>query len=156
MAKENIHGTLVIADGRGVLMTGPSGSGKTALALELMRYCTGYGLFGRLVCDDRVLLEPHHGRLVGRAVPVIGGQVEARGFGPALLPHEPATVIDLLVGVERGCEPPARLQYDETAVINTIQLPALKCSGSDLSGAVRAIAARLLLPPFTEKPHIID
>lgn len=156
MSKANVHGTLVIADTHGVLITGPPGAGKSALALELMRYCAEYGRFARLICDDRVLLGVYHGRLVGHAAPAIGGQIEARGYGPVPIAHEPAAVIDLVVQVALGSRPPARLQYDEAAVVEGVPLPLLQCSGHDPASAVRATAARLQLPPFVDVSIKID
>ncbi|WP_274423491.1 HPr kinase/phosphorylase [Chelativorans sp. YIM 93263] len=156
MSKANAHGTLVIADTHGVLITGPSGAGKSALALEIIRYCAEYGRLARLICDDQVLLGVHNGRVLGRAAPSIAGQIEARGYGPVSIAHEPAAVIDLVVQIAPGSGHPARLQYDEEAVVIGVPLPSLQCSRHDMASAVRAIAARLRLPPFADDSSKID
>ena len=63
-----VHASAVLAGARAVLIRGAPGAGKSRLALALIQAAqTGLLPFARLVGDDRVHLEAHHGRLlVGR------------------------------------------------------------------------------------------
>ncbi len=62
-----IHASVVLAGARGVLIRGETGAGKSRLVLSLL-HAANAGLlpFARLVADDRVHIEAHHGRS-GRA-----------------------------------------------------------------------------------------
>lgn len=93
------HGTVVVLDETGVLVTGPSQSGKTSLALALLERWTARGRFAALVADDRVILEASGGRLIARVPAVIAGLAERCGRGIGRLPHEPAAVIGLHVPI---------------------------------------------------------
>ena len=143
----NHHATLVILGDKGVLITGPSGSGKTGLALALLRLCAAGGRFARLVSDDQVFVRESGGRLIGSVPPSIEGLAEARGFGPASLVHERAAVIDLLVRLVPPDVAP-RFQEVEAEFIEEVSLARLDLPAGNAEGAVMAIAARLLLPPF--------
>ena len=60
-----VHASSVLAGARAVLIRGGAGSGKSKLALALIDAAqTGMLAFARLVGDDRVHLEPRHGRLL--------------------------------------------------------------------------------------------
>ncbi|MGA7487776.1 MAG: serine kinase, partial [Xanthobacteraceae bacterium] len=62
-----VHASAVLAGARAVLIRGPAGAGKSQLALALIHAGeTGLLRFARLVGDDRVHLEAHHGRLLVR------------------------------------------------------------------------------------------
>lgn len=149
------HGSLVVVQEHGILITGVSGAGKTALALELLRQCAASGFFARLVSDDQVLLSVYGQHLVGHAPPTIGGLAEARGYGPAPLAYECAAVVDLVVQLAADSSAP-RFQEGETVTIEGITLPCLCLACGDIGGAVRAIAAHLRLPPFGPAAHKID
>jgi len=70
------HGTLLLVEGVGVLLTGPSGIGKSECALDLLR--RGH----RLVADDVVeLVRGVDGRLQGSAPERIRYHLEIRGLG---------------------------------------------------------------------------
>jgi serine kinase of HPr protein (carbohydrate metabolism regulator) len=143
----NHHGSLVLVGDRGVLITGPSGSGKSTLALALLRHCNACGVFARLVGDDQVFLAPRHGRLVGRAAPVIRGLIEAHGLGPSPVRNEEAAVVDHVVRLVPAADAP-RYQDGESVVMETIALPCLNLAQRNAEAGVWAIAARLLLPPL--------
>ncbi len=53
--------------------------------------------FARLIGDDRVQLEPCHGRLLVRPAASLAGLIEVRGVGIRRLPHEPVGVVGLVV-----------------------------------------------------------
>ena len=70
-----IHASCVAAGYGSVLIKGSAGSGKSALAMSLI------ALGGRLVADDRTLVELNDGGLWASAPETIRGLVEARGVG---------------------------------------------------------------------------
>jgi len=89
-----IHASAVLVGARAVLIRGPAGAGKSRLALALLSAAqTGQLGFARLVADDRVLIEPMHGRLLARPAPALAGLLEVRGLGVRRIPHEPVAVV---------------------------------------------------------------
>lgn len=81
-----VHASAVLTGARAVLIRGPAGSGKSGLAMALIAGAqTGLLRFARLVADDRVLLEAHHGRLLARPPAALAGLIEVRGVGIAKL-----------------------------------------------------------------------
>lgn len=96
--RETVHASCVLLDEAGVLIRGPSGAGKSALCLALLDRFFLEGRHARLVGDDRVRLEAHHGRLVARPHPALAGLIEIRGLGPRrLVTYAPAAVVRLVV-----------------------------------------------------------
>ena len=97
-ASSTIHASAALVGARAILIRGPSGSGKSRLALALIEAALdGRIPFARLVADDRVALEVHHGRLIARAPAELAGLIEVRGLGIRRLDHEPVAVIGLIV-----------------------------------------------------------
>ena len=94
-----IHATALLLGHRGILIRGPSGSGKSRLALSLLQ-SAGSAAFVRLVGDDRIHVEPVHGRLLMRAPVALQGLLEIRGLGPIRLPFEPMAVAHLAVDLD--------------------------------------------------------
>ena len=93
-----IHATAVLVGARAVLIQGPPGSGKSGLALALLQAEQGRALpFACLVGDDRVHVEPVHGRLLVSPAAPLAGQIEVRGVGIMTMPHEPVAVVVLVV-----------------------------------------------------------
>ena len=93
-----VHASAVLAGARAVLIRGPAGAGKSQLALTLIQAAqTGLLRFARLVGDDRVHLEAHHGRLLVRPAPALAGLIEVRGLGIRRLDYEPVAVVGLVV-----------------------------------------------------------
>ena len=93
-----VHACAVLVGAHALLIRGPAGSGKSQLVLALMRAAqSGHLPFCRLVGDDRVQLEPHHGRLLARAPDAIAGMIEARGLGIRQMPHDSLAVIGAVV-----------------------------------------------------------
>jgi hypothetical protein len=110
-----IHATCILFGEAGILIRGQSGSGKSTLARQLLGRADAAGLFGGLVCDDRVALSVRHGRLIARAVASIAGRMEIRGVGLVTVPWESAAVVRLVVdcGMSSTRFPdPERLQTD--------------------------------------------
>lgn len=88
-----VHGTVVLAGTRGILLRGASGSGKSTLAARLIERGA------KLVADDRVHLSACHGRVVAAAVAPVAGLIELRGRGIAPVAHERSAVIRLVIDI---------------------------------------------------------
>jgi HPr kinase/phosphorylase len=117
-----IHASAVLVGARAVLIRGASGAGKSRLALALLRGHPSPS-FARLVGDDRVHLQPSHGRLLVRPAPALAGLIEIRGVGIRRLPFEPVAVVGLVVDL---ASPEAeRLPDDLEATIAGLRLPRL-------------------------------
>jgi len=120
----SVHASAVLAGARAVLIRGPAGAGKSRLALALIEAReTGLLPFVRLVGDDRVHLQPAHGRLLVRPTPALAGLIEVRGIGIRKLAHEPVAVVGLVVDL--GAADADRLPAGEPAVICGIRLQRL-------------------------------
>jgi HPr kinase/phosphorylase len=94
----SVHASAVLVGARALLIRGPAGSGKSRLALKLIEAAqAGVLRFARLVADDRVRLEPCHGRLLARAPKELAGLIEVRGLGIRHMSHEPMAVVGGIV-----------------------------------------------------------
>lgn len=120
-----IHASCVLVGEAGVLIRGASGSGKSALAHMLLAEAAQADAFARLVCDDRVHVQPRHGRLLARAVPPLEGCLEVRGVGLLGVAHEPAAVVRLVV--DCAVDAPVRLPElaEQSETIEGVVLPRL-------------------------------
>jgi HPr kinase/phosphorylase len=126
MATESptVHASAVLAGARAVLIRGPAGAGKSRLALELIEAAqAGLLRFARLVADDRVHLEPCHGRVLARPPEALAGMIEMRGIGIRRLEHEPVAVVGLVVDL--AAEDAQRLPAASEAVICSLAIPRL-------------------------------
>jgi hypothetical protein len=98
MSSPTIHATAVLVGARAAMIRGPSGSGKSRLALALLQAASaGMLSFARLVADDRVHAQAHHGRLILRPAPALEGLLEIRGAGIRKFPFEPLAVAQWVV-----------------------------------------------------------
>jgi HPr kinase/phosphorylase len=119
-----VHASAVLAGARAVLIRGAAGTGKSRLALALIEAAqTGLVRFARLVGDDRVHLEPCHGRLLVRPTASLSGLIEVRGIGIRRLDHEACAVVGLVVDL--AAADAERLPTAGDAVISGIPLPRL-------------------------------
>ncbi len=143
----NIHATAIVLADRGILIAGTSGSGKTGLALALVMHARSFGLFGRLVGDDQLLLSAHGGRLVCAAPTTIAGLAEVRGIGPVPVEHEPRAQVDLVVRLVSAAAAP-RFAEPATERLAGCDVPCLVLAAGDRDAALFAVASRLSLPPF--------
>lgn len=130
-----LHASAVLVGEAGILIRGASGAGKSTLARELIRAAEEAGRFGRLVSDDRVIVEARNGRLIARAAPSIPGQMEIRGVGVVRVPYEPSAVIRLVVDIEAA---PARLPADGElqTTLASVSLPRITVNGPFTAGVV--------------------
>ena len=134
----SVHACAVLLGARAILIRGPAGSGKSRLALALIQATNAGRLpFARLIADDRVRLEAHHGRLLARAPETIAGLIEVRGLGIRRVAHEPVAVVGLVVDL--AAPDSERLPASQKAAIDGIALPRLAvASGVDPLPAVLA------------------
>lgn len=146
-AEDTVHGTAVLLDECGVLITGAAGAGKTSLALTLIRRARSDGHAAGLVADDRVVLSSNmQGVAIACPEPIIG-QVEVRGWGIA-------DVSDLVVGPARlallvRLVPAAQAQrfaMDSTETVQGHDIPCLHLPAGPPSTAATAVFAALGLP----------
>jgi len=119
-----IHASAVLVGSRAILIRGPSGAGKSRLALDLIEAPKrGALVFSRLVADDRVLLEAHHGRLIARPPPALAGLLEIRGLGIRQMPYEGIGTVGWVVDLaDREAE---RMPERTEIVIEGIELSRL-------------------------------
>ena len=123
--RPTVHACAVLVGARALLIRGPAGSGKSLLTFKLIAAAqSGLLPFARLVGDDRIRLEPCHGRLLVRAPDTLAGLIEVRGLGIRQLPHEPVAVVG---GVIDLATPQAnRLPERAEVEVEGIKLPQLK------------------------------
>src|SRR5690606_31117343 len=114
---------------------------------ELLARCAAQGRFARLVADDQLFLEARGGRLVARAPETIFCLAEARGWRPSPLRASRSMLVDLAISLV-GQESAPRHADDVSETIRGVAVPALRLRAGDPGAALRAISARLGLPPF--------
>jgi serine kinase of HPr protein (carbohydrate metabolism regulator) len=142
-AGPTVHASAVLAGARAVLIRGPAGAGKSQLALALI-HCAETGLlrFARLVGDDRVHLEPHHGRLLARPAAALAGLLEVRGLGIRRLAYEPVALVGLVVDL--AAEDAERLPAAREIAIEGVRLPRLAVAAG--TAPLPAVLAALRSP----------
>jgi serine kinase of HPr protein (carbohydrate metabolism regulator) len=139
-ATPTVHASAVLVGARAVLIRGPAGAGKSQLALALIQAAeTGLLRFARLVGDDRVHLEAHHGRLLVRGAPALAGLLEVRGLGIQRFDYEPVAVVGLVVDL--AADDAERLPAAGTTVISGVELPRLAVA--DATSPLPAVLAAL-------------
>jgi HPr kinase/phosphorylase len=141
-----VHASAVLAGARAVLIRGPAGAGKSQLALALIAAGqTGLLQFARLVGDDRVHLEPHHGRLLVRPAAALAGLIEVRGLGIRRLDHEPVARVGLVVDL--AAEDAERLPAGSETHLCGVRLPRLAVAAG--AAPLAAVLAMLNSAPAT-------
>jgi HPr kinase/phosphorylase len=121
-----VHASVVLVGAHAVLIRGRSGSGKSRLALALIE-AAGTPLlpFARLVADDRVVLEAHHGRLVASAPAALAGLIEVHGLGIRRLPYERLAVVGLVVDLAAADAQRWPTPQRSMAVVAGVRLPRI-------------------------------
>jgi HPr kinase/phosphorylase len=120
----SVHASAVLAGNRALLIRGGAGTGKSRLALALVGAATtGMLRFARLVGDDRVHVEPCHGRLLVRPAPSLAGLIEVRGIGIRRLDYEPLAIVGLVVDL--ASQDAERLPKPGETIIEGVRLPRL-------------------------------
>jgi HPr kinase/phosphorylase len=145
----SVHASAVLAGARAVLIRGAAGAGKSRLALAVLEAGqTGLLPFARLVGDDRVHLEPTHGRLLVRPVPALAGLIEVRGVGIRKVPYEPVAVVGLVVDL--GAADAERLPPTEITEVCGIRVPRLSVAKSQ--DALLLVSVALDTAPHIKPP----
>jgi serine kinase of HPr protein (carbohydrate metabolism regulator) len=128
-----IHASAVLIGARAVLIRGPAGSGKSRLALALIEAGAQHRRipFARLVADDRVVLEAHHGRLIARPPAELVGLVEVRGLGIRRLDHEALAAVGLIVDLAVTDARRLPLPTESETEIAGVRLPRLAVGPGD-------------------------
>jgi len=123
--RPTVHACAVLVGARALLIRGPAGSGKSQLAFKLITAAqSGLLPFARLVADDRIRLEPCHGRLLVRAPDTLAGLIEVRGLGIRHLPHEPVAVVGGVIDL--AAADAKRLPDQAEIEVAGVRLPQLK------------------------------
>lgn len=139
----SVHASAVLAGNRAVLIRGAAGTGKSRLALALLgAAATGMLRFARLVGDDRVHIEPRHGRLVVRPAPSLAGLIEVRGVGIRRLDYEEAAIVGLVVDL--AAENAERLPQPGKTVLKGVNLPRLAVAAN--ADPLRLVLVFLAVP----------
>ncbi|MBS9721669.1 HPr kinase/phosphatase C-terminal domain-containing protein [Tianweitania sp. BSSL-BM11] len=138
MGAANHHGTLVVVGDTGVLIRGQSGSGKSTLALALIAAGQRLGLFVRLVADDQVYLQHHHGRLIGWVPQPLAGLVEMPPLGPVPIAFEPRAQVDWVVDLVTPNDT-ERMVDIGPITLDRVTLPLLKLPQRNTEPAVTAL-----------------
>ena len=141
MSTSTIHASAVLIGAHAVLIRGSSGAGKSQLAWQLIEAAPARLPFARLVGDDRVFVDAHHGRLIVRPAPELAGLLEIRGLGIRRLPHEPRAVVGVVVdlGAAGADRLPAR-EAGETEILGvTLPRLAVPPSGPALPGLLAMV-----------------
>jgi serine kinase of HPr protein (carbohydrate metabolism regulator) len=145
-----VHASAVLAGARAVLIRGAAGTGKSRLALALIEAArTGLVRFARLVGDDRVHLEPCHGRLLVGPTTALAGLIEVRGLGVRKLEHEARAIVGLVVDL--GAADAERLPTAGDTVISGIPLPRLAIAAG--TEALQPVIAALTTSAGDIKPR---
>jgi len=143
-----VHASAVLVGARAALIRGPAGAGKSRLALALVHAAqTGLIPFARLIGDDRVRLEAHHGRLLVRPAAALAGLIEVRGLGIRRLAYEPLAIVGLVVDLavaDAGRLPAAT---EQEAVISGIRLPRLAVASEPLPAVLAFLGTQAAKSP---------
>jgi serine kinase of HPr protein (carbohydrate metabolism regulator) len=133
-----------------VLIRGAAGTGKSRLALALIEAArTGLVRFARLVGDDRVHLEPCHGRLLVGPTAALAGLIEVRGMGVRKLEYEARAIVGLVVDL--AAADAERLPAAGDTVISGIPLPRLAIAAG--AEALQSVIAALTTSAGDIKPR---
>lgn len=146
-----IHATALVVSEWGILIRGASGAGKSQLARALVEKALASGKFGRLVGDDRVILECRSGRIVAHPHREIAGLIEIRGQGIVDQKYESAAIIRLVLdlgGDKPDGDKPPRIPEKQHQIISLagisvtrLHLPADR-SAADTAADVMAFLSR--------------
>ena len=129
---QNIHASAVVVGETGILIRGPSGCGKSALALALIELARERGLFGRLIGDDRVIVESCGDRALLSGAPQVASLIERRGYGLESQAFERTAVARLVVDLLEESGKAARMPEvaEESTTLGAVRLRRLVFDGA--------------------------
>jgi serine kinase of HPr protein (carbohydrate metabolism regulator) len=139
----NLHATVLVLSGKGVIILGASGAGKTSLALELIREASRDKIDARLVADDRVDVSLADGQLRASPPANLAGLVEVRGSGVHDIGYATSALLELAVQLvePKASERISPAEPEQVAL--GITLPVLRLPIGDTGPQVRAVLAHL-------------
>ena len=145
-ATPTIHASAILTGARALLIRGPSGSGKSRLASALLQVASSGGLtFSRLIGDDRVHVEAHHGRLLVRPAQSLQGLIEIHSIGIRAMPFEPVGVVGLVADL--SAQDASRMPDVTQAEIEGVLVARLAvAAGADPFPLVMALLAASAAP----------
>jgi serine kinase of HPr protein (carbohydrate metabolism regulator) len=114
-----IHATMVVFEGQGILLKGASGSGKSDLALRLIA-----NKGASLVADDIVNLYEKNGEIFGTAPENLQGLLEVRGVGIVKYPFVNEAKLELVVNLVAPNEV-ERMPKNEYENILRVEIPKI-------------------------------
>lgn len=137
--KTILHGTAVALQGKdfgpsAVLLRGPSGSGKSDLAFRLIEGG------GALICDDQVVLERRHDKVVAAAAEAIRGLIEVRGLGLLKYPTASPAPLQLVIDLVERKDVPRMPVWEEVDILGVV-IKCLKLHAFDASAAFKVAKA---------------
>lgn len=137
MAKNTIiHSTLVLLNGKGVLLSGKSGSGKSDLALRLIE-----NKKAKLVADDAVELMVQSGKIIGKAPDNLAGLLEVRGVGIVNYPYQKEATVDIWVNLLENQENTERMPLLQKEVILGLAINKIDLYAKENSAPDKIVAA---------------
>jgi serine kinase of HPr protein (carbohydrate metabolism regulator) len=127
--RPTVHACAVLVGAHALLIRGPAGSGKSLLTFRLITAAQSTLLpFARLVGDDRIRLEPCHGRLLARAPDTLAGLIEVRGLGIRQVPYEPLALVGGVIDL--GAPDAERLPRQAEIEVEGVPLPQLQIANN--------------------------
>ncbi len=123
-----LHASLVVLDGKGILITGKSGCGKSDLAFRLIEEKKAI-----LVADDVVRVFQKNGILYGECSEKLAGLLEIRGVGIAKYNYLKSSAIRLVVNLKNDVSEIERLPIDKQNVILGVEIPAIDLYAKECS-----------------------
>lgn len=128
-----IHATMLVCNGQGILLKGVSGSGKSDLALRLIenkRAC--------LVADDVVDLYEKNGLIFGTAPKKLQGLLEVRGVGIVKYPFVNDVSVSLVVNLVAS-DKIERMPKNEYENILGVEIPKIDLYAKESSAPEKVL-----------------
>lgn len=123
------HGTLIAANGKGILLLGPSGAGKSDLAFRFIS-TPSYSkstIKPMLVADDQVELYEENRQIWGQPPKALKGLLEVRHLGIQTVPFLDKCPISLVIQLQNYQEieryPDNSLEYE---ILEDVNLPMVQ------------------------------
>lgn len=133
---QNIYGSCVVLNNKGVLILGKSGLGKSDLCLRLIMEKQA-----RLVADDRVEIMLDDNRLYAHFVPSLAGLLEVRGLGLQSFPFEERSSVDLVIELAEKPQDVERLPETAFFEYMGLKIPKINLYAMEASAVHKVVLA---------------